>query len=177
METCAAATGFKRRRLPTTDGGVNTPFLAIPEDLMLWTKPHDDGRIGALYVIVNGQVGRNNGVTPGRISGILSRTYDSMSKASLRTHLAVTAAFAQRNGLDMALSAIPDNVSASSLKFDEETMNAMFELGRERGRGPDAWTRLDQQPRNSPFIPVTTLSESQVPAALAAEPPAEAPKE
>lgn len=163
------------------DGGVNTPFLAIPEDLMLWTRPKDEGRVGALYVIVNGQVGRNDGVTPGRLSGILARTYDSMSKSSLRIHLAVTAAFARRNGLDMALSAIPDNVAASSLKFDQETMTAMFELGRQRGRGGDAWTRLGGQPADQPFIPQTTISESQVPSALApapsTKPPANAPKE
>lgn len=152
------------------DGGVNTPFLAIPEDLMLWTRPRDAGRVGALYVIVNGQTGRNDGVTPGRLSGILSRTYDSMSKASLRTHLAITTAFAQRNGLDMSLSAIPDNVEASSLKFDQETMSAMFELGRQRGRGPDAWTRLDKKQADQPFIPQTHVDESQVPAALAPSP-------
>ncbi|WP_428155462.1 patatin-like phospholipase family protein [Brevundimonas sp.] len=160
------------------DGGVNTPFLAIPEDLMLWTRPKDEGRVGALYVIVNGQVGRNDGVTPGRLSGILARTYDSMSKSSLRIHLAVTAAFARRNGLDMALSAIPDNVAASSLKFDQETMTAMFELGRQRGLGPDAWTRLGERPANQPFIPQTTISDSQVPAVLAPPPtPAETPAE
>lgn len=148
------------------DGGVNTPFLAIPEDLMLWTRPHDEGRVGALYVIVNGQTGRNEGVTPGRLSGILGRTYDSMSKASLRIHLAVTAAFARRNGLDMSLSAIPDNVSASSLKFDQATMTAMFNLGRQLGRGPNAWTQLDRQAADSPLIPTTTISDSQIPTPL-----------
>lgn len=158
------------------DGGVNTPFLAIPEDLMLWTRPRDEGRVGALYVIVNGQAGRNDGVTSGRLSGILARTYDSMSKASLRIHLAVTAAFAQRNGLDMSLTAIPDNVSASSLKFDQETMTAMFELGRQRGRGPDAWVRLDKLQKDQPFIPATTVSEADLPTVLLQAPPPEAPK-
>jgi hypothetical protein len=152
------------------DGGVNTPFLAIPEDLMLWTRPNDLGKVGALYVIVNGQVGRNDGVTPGRLSAILARTYDSMSKSSLRTHLVITAAFARRNGLDMALSAIPDNVAASSLKFDQETMTAMFELGRQRGRGPDAWTHLGERPADQPFIPQTTISDADVPAVLTPPP-------
>lgn len=158
------------------DGGVNTPFLAIPEDLMLWTRPDNQGRVGALYVIVNGQVGRNNGVTPGRISGILARTYDSMSKASLRIHLAVTAAFAQRNGLDMSLSAIPDNVSASSLKFDQETMTAMFDLGRQRGSSSDGWTRLDQQSQGQPLITGATIPDAQVPTALALPPETDAAK-
>lgn len=158
------------------DGGVNTPFLAIPEDLMLWTRPDNQGRVGALYVIVNGQVGRNNGVTPGGISGILARTYDSMSKASLRIHLAVTAAFAQRNGLDMSLAAIPDNVSASSLKFDQETMTAMFDLGRQRGGSSDGWTRLDQQSLGQPLIAGATIPDAQVPTALALPPETDSAK-
>jgi len=75
------------------DGGVNTPFLAIPEPLALWTRPQDEPGGGALSVVVNGQVGRNEGVTPGRLTAILMRSYDSMSKASLRAHLATIAAF------------------------------------------------------------------------------------
>jgi len=148
------------------DGGVNIPFLAIPENLTLWTRSADQRAGGALYVIVNGQVGRNEGVTPGRLTDILMRSYDSMSKASLRTHLATTAAFAQRNGSTLALSAIPDNVEASSLKFDQPTMTAMFDLGRERGRSPEGWTRLDQTAPTAPFIPVEVVPADQVPDAL-----------
>jgi hypothetical protein len=158
------------------DGGVNTPFLAVPEELMLWTAPPGEGGAGALYVIVNGQVGSNDGITPGRLSGILSRTYDSMSKASLRIHLAVTAAFARRNSLEMSVSAIPDNVEASSLKFDSETMAALFDLGRRRGRSEDAWTRLDDKPDDRLFIPATTLPEAQIPAVLAPPQPGKEPK-
>ncbi|WP_395943686.1 patatin-like phospholipase family protein [Brevundimonas sp.] len=148
------------------DGGVNTPFLAIPENLTLWTRGADQRGGGALYVVVNGQVARNEGVTPGKLTGILLRSYDSMSKASLRTHLATTAAFARRNGMAMSLSAIPDNVEASSLKFDSETMNALFDLGRERGRNPDGWARLDQTASEQTFIPAAVLPAEAVPEAL-----------
>ncbi|MDK2746118.1 MAG: patatin-like phospholipase family protein [Brevundimonas sp.] len=148
------------------DGGVNTPFLAIPENLALWTRRAEERGGGGLYVVVNGQVGRNDGVTPGRLTAILMRSYDSMSKASLRTHLATTAAFAQRNGMTMSLAAIPDNVEASSLKFDQPTMTALFNLGRERGRSADGWTRLDQAASGPVFIPPAVLPEDQVPEAL-----------
>lgn len=146
------------------DGGVNTPFLAIPEPLLLWTRDRA-GASGALYVVVNGQVGRNDGVTPGRLTGILLRTYDAMSKASLRTHLTATAAFARRNGMSMSLSAIPDNVEASSLKFDQATMTALFELGRQRGRSGEAWARLDQPTVTPPLAP-TALPSSEIPEIL-----------
>lgn len=149
------------------DGGVNAPFLAIPEPLLLWTRDQTGAGTApsALYVVVNGQVGRNDGVTPGRLTGILLRTYDAMSKASLRTHLTATAAFARRNGMTMSLSAIPDNVEASSLKFDQATMTALFELGRERSRSGEAWARLDR-PTESPPLAPTALPSSQIPEIL-----------
>ncbi len=153
------------------DGGVNTPFLAIPEDLLLWTGPTPHRSGGGLYIIVNGQVGRNVGVTPGRLSGILTRTYDSMSKASLRTTLAVTAAFAGRNGLPMSMSAIPDNVNASSLKFDAATMQALFELGRTRGTSGDAWSSVSLSGRPAPLTAAQQVPEDQIPEVLAVPPP------
>jgi hypothetical protein len=156
------------------DGGVNTPFLAIPENFSLWTRGADQPGGGSLYVVVNGQVGRNDGVTPGRLTAILMRSYDSMSKASLRTHLATTAAFAQRNGMSLSLAAIPDNVEASSLKFDQKTMTALFDLGRERGRSADGWTRLDRAASAPAFIPPSALPADQVPEALKPKEPATA---
>ncbi|WAC58426.1 patatin-like phospholipase family protein [Brevundimonas sp. SL130] len=148
------------------DGGINSPFLAIPENLSLWTRGPNQPGGGALYVVVNGQVGRNEGVTPGRLTAILMRSYDSMSKASLRTHLATTAAFAQRNGMSLSLAAIPDNVEASSLKFDQKTMSALFDLGRARGRSADGWTHLDLAPSTPAFIPASDLPADQIPEAL-----------
>lgn len=148
------------------DGGVNTPFLAIPENLTLWTRSAQDQSAGALYVIVNGQVGRNDGVTPGRLTSILLRSYDSMSKASLRTHLATTAAFSRRNGMTMSLTAIPDNVEASSLKFDPQTMAALFLLGSQRAQQDEGWTRLDQTASQPEFIPASILPAEAVPGAL-----------
>ncbi|WP_409018371.1 patatin-like phospholipase family protein [Brevundimonas vesicularis] len=159
------------------DGGVNLPYLAVPEGLMLWTSPRQDAVAGsALYVVVNGQTGRHVGTTPGRLRGILSRTYDSMSKASLRTHLAVTAGFARRNGLEMMFTAIPDNVQASALAFDQASMTALFELARQRGLDGSAWHRLDQTDPATDFVPANDLPESAIPSELAIpEPTAQEP--
>jgi hypothetical protein len=159
------------------DGGVNTPFLAIPEDLLLWTNPSRNRANSALYVIVNGQVGRNNGVTPGRIDGILARTYDSMSKASLRLSLAATAAFGARNGMRVEMSAIPDNVTVSSLKFDTATMQALFELGRSRSAAGEAWASVSPSGRPGPLVAVQNVAEDQIPEALAAPVQTPAPAE
>ena len=152
------------------DGGVNTPFLAIPEDLLLWTNPAPHRAKSALYVVVNGQVGRNNGVTPGRIDGILARTYDSMSKASLRLSLAATAAFASRNGMTVEMSAIPDNVTVSSLKFDTATMQALFELGQTRSVSGEAWAAVTPSGRPEPLVGIQNAPTDQIPDALATPP-------
>lgn len=149
------------------DGGVNTPFLAVPEDLLLWTNPAAGRDDGAIFVVVNGQIGRNQGVTPGRINGILARTYDSMSKSSLRTALIATAAFASRNGITMSLTAVPDNVNASSLRFEADSMKALFELGRSRALSREAWAPV--MPSIQP-LPSMQVAPDQVPEALAPKP-------
>jgi len=121
------------------DGGVNTPFLAIPEELLMWNAPGEIPGNAHLYILLNGQLGRNTGVTPGRLGDILARTFDSVSKAQARQALAANAAFAARNGLTLSLSAIPDDLSVSSLRFDAESMQALFDLGRSRSISGQAW--------------------------------------
>jgi len=157
------------------DGGVNTPFLAIPEDLLLWTNPSQHRANSALYVIINGQVGRNTGVTPGRIDGILSRTFESMSKSSLRLSLAATAAFGARNGMSVTMSSIPDNITVSSLKFDTASMQALFELGRSRAVSGEAWASVNQTGRPEPLVAPQTLREDEIPEVLATPPTPAAP--
>ena len=125
------------------DGGVNTPFLGIPESLLLTTNPEKARPGTALYVLVNGQVGRDYRVTRGTLPAILARSYDSMSKATIRTSLTSNLAFARRNGLRMLVAAIPDGVEASSLDFSRASMAALFERGRALSASSQAWRRLD----------------------------------
>lgn len=124
------------------DGGVNTPFLAVPEGALLWTAPEaQDGR-AAIYVIVNGQLGANTGVTPGRLAGILARAYDSMSKATARQALVANSAFTMRNGMALVVTSIPDNANVSSLNFGQAEMTALFNVGRARAASGQAWTSV-----------------------------------
>lgn len=123
------------------DGGVNTPFLGVPEGLINWTPGRDAAR-GPFYVLVNGQVGRTTSVTPGRLRDILGRSYDSMSKAALRRQLTGTAAFAERSGMPLFIAAIPPEVEAPSLDFDPDSMRALFDLGRRAALDERAWRRF-----------------------------------
>jgi predicted acylesterase/phospholipase RssA len=134
------------------DGSVNTPFLAIPEDLLLWSNPQSRRSQGAVYVIVNGQVGRTNSVTPGRLDSILARTFDTMTKSSLRLSLAATAAFASRNGMQMSMTAIPDSLTASALRFDTRAMEVMFDIGKARAANGEAWSAVSPSGRPAPLL-------------------------
>lgn len=125
------------------DGGVITPFLGIPEGLLMVTTPTQAPNGTALYVLINGQIGRTEVITRGTLPAILARAYDTMSKANLRTSLAVNLAFAERNGLSLKIAAIPEGVEASSLDFDPASMAGLFERGRAAAAGGVAWTALE----------------------------------
>ena len=124
------------------DGGVITPFLGIPESLLTVATPTRAPAGTGLYVLINGQTGRSQRITRGTLPAILARSYDTMSKANLRTSLAVNLAFAERNGIQMYVAAIPDEVEASSVDFNPESMARLFERGRVAGAAGLAWTEM-----------------------------------
>lgn len=124
------------------DGGVITPFLGIPESLLTVTTPTPAPEGTALYVLINGQIGRTEVITRGTLPAILARAYDAMSKANLRASLAVNLVFAERNGLDLYVAAIPDGIVASSLDFDPASMAELFERGRAVAANGQAWVKL-----------------------------------
>jgi hypothetical protein len=124
------------------DGGVITPFLGIPEGLLTVTTPAQAPEGTALYVLINGQLGRTEIITRGTLPAILARAYDTMSKATLRTGLAVNLSFAERNGIDLYVAAIPDGIEASSLDFDPVSMSELFERGRAAAAGGTAWSEM-----------------------------------
>lgn len=116
------------------DGGVNTPFLAIPDDLINWTREDQSRGSGEIFVIVNGVAERRVQDTPGTIDAILSRTFDTMSKASLRRELSLTEAFAQRNNLALHVASIPEAWPSSGLDFTPLAMKELFERGKAVGK-------------------------------------------
>lgn len=124
------------------DGAVNTPFLAVPEGMMLWTGEKRAPPGSALYVLVNGKVEPETRLTTGSFRGILGRTLEAGAKADARTHLAANIAFAKRNQLAMHLAVIPGYEPASTLDFSAKAMARLFSLGRATGAHPDGWIEL-----------------------------------
>ncbi len=124
------------------DGGVNLPFLGVPEALPSPSAALRDGAQHVLFVIVNGQVTARYRATPGNLTGILSRSFDSWSNAALRTALAENAAYANSVGVSVFITTIPASVDASSLDFDPDTMRSLFELGRTSAVTGQVWSRV-----------------------------------
>jgi hypothetical protein len=140
------------------DGGVTIPFFVAPESLLLWTAAKGQVRPGRLYVIVNGKVGGTFGFTKGKAGAIVGRSWDAMSKALMRTHLAASSAFARRNGGQLFYAAIPDSaeLDTSGLDFESDNRAALFRMGFERAEAGWAWSLTDEPaevPPGAPTVP------------------------
>ncbi|MES2835154.1 MAG: patatin-like phospholipase family protein [Pseudomonadota bacterium] len=122
--------GGRRFEEMHVDGGVATPFLALPETF--WSYRDQAGRLeGArLYVIVNGRLAPSFEITRDSVGGVLSRTVDTVMLSSLTTTLAGNRAFADRNGLVFRYASLPDDNRADPLDFSVESMRPIYEIGR-----------------------------------------------
>jgi hypothetical protein len=148
------------------DGGVTIPFFVAPESLLLWTAARGQARPGRLYVIVNGKVGGTFGFTKGKAGAIVGRSWDAMSKALMRTHLAASSAFARRNGGQLFYAAIPDSadLDTSGLDFANDNRAALFRMGFERAQAGWAWSLTDEPaevPPGAPTVPAPPAISGQ----------------
>jgi hypothetical protein len=85
-------------------------------------------RPGRIRVIVNGKIGGGFAFTKGGALAIVGRSWGTMSKALMRTHLTASASFARRNGGSLLFAAIPDDadVDTSGLDFKAANREALF---------------------------------------------------
>ena len=155
------------------DGSVTIPFFVAPESLLLWTAPKvGEARPGHVRVIVNGKIGGAFGFTRGGTLSVMGRSWLTMSKALMRTHLTASAAFARRNGGSLLYAAIPDDtiVDTSGLDFSADTRLTLFELGRRRAEMDVAWTEPTIPEAAPPVVaaPATAASLGQTANSLAA---------
>ncbi len=121
------------------DGGVTTPFLAVPESLWSFREPSGMLRTARFYVVVNGRTNPTFDITRDTPQGVLGRSIDILLRASLVTTLAGNRAFAQTNDLFFRYAALPDDSEASALDFSVESMSAVYEVGRQGAITGDAW--------------------------------------
>ncbi len=112
------------------DGGVATPFLALPETF--WSFRDDTGALrgGRIYVIINGRISPGFKITRDSMGTVLSRSLDTMMRTGLVNTLAGNRAFAERNGITFLYATLPDDGAADPLDFSVESMRRIYEIGR-----------------------------------------------
>jgi hypothetical protein len=121
------------------DGGVTTPFLAVPETLWSFREPSGTLRAARFYVVVNGRTNPSFAITRDTPQGVLGRSIDVLLRASLVTTLAGNRAFADHNDLFFRYAALPDDYEVSALDFSVESMSAVYEVGRQGAITGAAW--------------------------------------
>lgn len=126
------------------DGGVMTPFIALPEIMWAWDDVGTAFAGARIHVIVNGKESSGFSVTRDAPVPVLARSLDAMLKSAVRTHLAATRAFAVRNGLEFRSTAIPDEVDIGpGFDFSVETMQAIYDHGYRVGLTGEGWGGID----------------------------------
>ena len=121
------------------DGGVTTPFLAIPETLWSFREPSGTLRTARFHIVIHGRTSPTFDITRDTPQGVLGRSIDILLRASLTTTLAGNRAFADRNALFFRYAALPDDSQTSGLDFSVESMRAVYDIGRQGGMTGEAW--------------------------------------
>lgn len=136
IESQSGASSFEEMHV---DGGVTTPFLALPE--AMWTFADRSGHLrGArMHVIVNGKLAPRFEVTRDTNQGVLGKSVEILLRGSLTSSLAGNRAFAQRNGVQFRYAALPHDLDAPSLSFETEAMRRVYDAGRLGARNGDIW--------------------------------------
>jgi hypothetical protein len=160
------------------DGGVLGPLFFGPE---VYLVPGSPLKLPAteLYVIFNGKLTTEFSETSRTTAGILGRTIGLALKAGGRLQLALAAVAAQRAGIPLNLTSVPDTFDQVGRGlFDPKYMNALYDLGVSRGRSDHRFPKDLMMPAPpAPSAPAQSAAPSQPAPAASAGPAGEtAPK-
>ena len=112
------------------DGGVASPFYVAPEALV--RDGADDLPISALYILVNGKLTMDFGLTQRKVLPILGRSFAMALKAGERLAIAAWSNWAQARGVDLKVGSVPGQFAMESKgSFDPDYMKALFSEGRQ----------------------------------------------
>jgi hypothetical protein len=122
------------------DGGVAAPLFVVPEALLKWAKLGERLQTSRVYIIVNMSLQRAPQTIEPNVVAILSRSFDTMLRASYRQALSVVTTFCADHSLPLWVAAIPTEPSGGSmLSFDTTVMRAIFHAAVERAQDPAFW--------------------------------------
>lgn len=115
------------------DGALASPFYVAPEAIS--APPMSE-----LYILVNGKLNMEFGMTQRRILPILGRSFSVALKAGERGAIDTWTRWARTGGVGLKLASIPDAFNAASKgSFDPDYMKALFAEGRRSWQGGDAF--------------------------------------
>ena len=131
------------------DGGLANPFYVAPESLV-----HDgaaDLPVTKLYILVNGKLNVDFGMTQRKVLPILGRSFSVALKAGERLAIAAWSNWAQARGVELKVANIPGRFTLESKgSFDPDYMKALFGEGRQSVRGGEGFqTRVERRPDSS----------------------------
>jgi hypothetical protein len=112
------------------DGGTTAPLFIAPEIVNLQPDRLAELRGANIYAIVNGQLGVPAESIGGGTIAVVTRSVSAVLQSSSRLAIEVTSALAQRNGMHLFVTAIPNNFPYhGSLDTTPANMKALFDFG------------------------------------------------
>lgn len=140
---CAAA-GVEYEEMHV-DGGVAAPLFVMPEALLRWAQLGQRLQRSRIYVIVNMALEQAPQTTEPNVVAILSRSFDTMLRASYRQALSVVTTFCADHDLPLSIASIPTGPPGGSmLSFDTAIMRKNYRAAVERAQRPTFWRGGDR---------------------------------
>ena len=121
------------------DGALANPFYVAPDS-------EADLPVAELYILVNGKLTADFGMTQRKVLPILGRAFSVAMKAGQRLALETWAGWARAQGRDLKVATIPGGFMLESRgAFDPVYMKALFNEGRQSVQGGVAFQSLVEE--------------------------------
>ena len=115
------------------DGALTSPFYVAPDS-------NDDLPIDELYILLNGKLAADFGMTQRKVLPILGRSFSVAVKAGQRQAIAAWTKWAQVRGSELKLANIPGRFTQESKgAFDPVYMKALFNEGQMSAKGGEVF--------------------------------------
>ena len=122
------------------DGTVTAPFFVAPETMFTAVSAALPAK--ELYVVINGKLTPDFDTPDRKMLSVLARSISVALANGLRAELMLVTTGAQRLGVNLSVASIPDTFKEPMRSlFDAKYMQALFDLGVERGMGGTAFDR------------------------------------
>jgi hypothetical protein len=157
---------FKFREMHV-DGSTLTPFLSIPEPVLMGEMPGLQRSHSHLYVLADLPIQPEFSITPLSTLSIFSRAAEATAKALTRSDLVAAAFFCRQHGVAFSVSYPPVGLAGSTMDFSEKHLRRLFEAGYRSAVAGKAWQDMLPaaptvgQPMNADAPPQTDVEAAK----------------